>query len=228
MAKDPAFLFYSKDFLSGIQDLTMEERGQYITLLCLQHQKGHLSEKAIKLCVGNAAADVMAKFRQDTAGLWYNIRLEEEAKKREAHAEKQKARATEGWKKRKNQTNQEKDKQSGIQYGNAAALPLVNANAIVNVNSIDNLLKESFDENYFASIEMTYRSKDIKQEFDYFSQKVRGSPKDYEHRDTGKIRMAFEYQLRNAKDKQHVRGSNKTTSTGVITDFSNANYKTKL
>jgi len=51
MAKDPAFLFYSSDFLSGITDLTMEERGQYITLLCLQHQKGSLSEKTIRLSV---------------------------------------------------------------------------------------------------------------------------------------------------------------------------------
>src|SRR5690554_351231 len=76
MAKDPAFLLYTKDFLSGVSDLTMEERGQYITLLCLQQQKGHLSEKTIRLSVGNAAADVMAKFRQDSAGLWYNERLE--------------------------------------------------------------------------------------------------------------------------------------------------------
>ena len=76
--KDPAFLFYSSDFISGVQDLTMEERGQYITLLCLQHQKGHLTEKMIRLCCGNAAADVMAKFRQDENGLFFNERLETE------------------------------------------------------------------------------------------------------------------------------------------------------
>ena len=43
MERDPAFLFYSSDFLSGIADLNMEERGQYITLLCVQHQKGRLN-----------------------------------------------------------------------------------------------------------------------------------------------------------------------------------------
>jgi uncharacterized protein YdaU (DUF1376 family) len=123
MAKDPAFLFYTNDFLSGIQDLTMEERGQYITLLCLQHQKGHLSEKAIRLCLGNAAADVMAKFRQDSAGLWYNDRLEQEIEKRAASSKKQKARAEEGWKKRK--INAESNA-VGDAYGNAAALPLEN------------------------------------------------------------------------------------------------------
>ena len=93
MAKDPAFLFYSSDFLSGIQDLTMEERGQYITLLCLQHQKGHLSSKAIKLATADATADVMAKFRQDSAGLWYNVRLDEEIEKRKVHTQKQSERA---------------------------------------------------------------------------------------------------------------------------------------
>ena len=81
----------------------MEERGQYITLLCLQHQKGHLTEKMIRLCCGNAAADGMAKFRQDDEGLFFNERLEIEVGKRKAHTEKQRARAIDGWKKRKNQ-----------------------------------------------------------------------------------------------------------------------------
>lgn len=43
--KDPAFLFYSSDFLSGTLLMSDEEIGQYIKLLCLQHQKGHLKEK---------------------------------------------------------------------------------------------------------------------------------------------------------------------------------------
>lgn len=132
MAKDPAFLFYSSDFLAGIQDLTMEERGQYITLLCLQHQKGHLSEKMIGLSVGNAAADVLAKFRQDAAGLWYNIRLDEEIEKRKFFSAKQSERAKEGWKTRK----QKED----TSPGNAPAMPVVNEN--VDVNVIKNISKE--------------------------------------------------------------------------------------
>lgn len=130
MAKDPAFLFYSSDFLSGIQDLTMEERGQYITLLCLQHQKGHLSQKVILLAVGHAAADVMAKFRQDSAGLWYNIRLEEEIEKRKVHTDKQRERALEGWKKRKNDA-------AASTTAKAPALPLENENAIEDENVIE-------------------------------------------------------------------------------------------
>ena len=119
MAKDPAFLFYSQDFLTGISDLTFEERGQYITLLCIQHQKGRLTKKAIQIAVPNATEDVLSKFTQDKKGLFYNERLEIEAIKRKEHAEKQRQRALDGWKKRK-----EKKTSSSNATANATALPL--------------------------------------------------------------------------------------------------------
>ena len=121
--KDPAFLFYSSDFLSGVSDLTMEERGKYITLLCLQHQKGRLSKKAIDIATANATADVLAKFRQDENGKYYNERLEIEAKKRADHAEKQRQRALKGWEKRKKEGKKNNDATA-----NATALPLENVN----------------------------------------------------------------------------------------------------
>jgi len=92
--KDPAFLLYSSDFLTGTSDLTMEEKGQYITLLCLQHQKGRLSDKAIKLAVGNVEKDVMLKFVKDEEGLWYNKRLNQESTKRLTYKPKKIASAT--------------------------------------------------------------------------------------------------------------------------------------
>lgn len=85
--KDPAVLFYTSDFLSGVMGLTMTERGQYITLLCLQHQKGHLTEKDIELAVGSASADVMAKFISDDEGKYFNKRMEEEAEIRRRFTE---------------------------------------------------------------------------------------------------------------------------------------------
>ena len=80
--KDPAFLFYSSDFLSGVMDLDMLERGQYITLLCAQHQKGHLSEKTIRLLVGSCSVSVLEKFETDSEGNFFNKRLDEEIAKR--------------------------------------------------------------------------------------------------------------------------------------------------
>ena len=82
MAKDPAFLFYPQDFLIGCADLTMEERGQYITLLSLQHQKGTISEKTIRLTVGSASVYVLSKFKKDENGEYYNERLRNEVEKR--------------------------------------------------------------------------------------------------------------------------------------------------
>lgn len=80
--KDPAVLFYTSDFLTGVADLTMEERGQYITLLCMQHQKGHLSEKTICLSVGSVSVDVLKKFKIDNEGLYYQSRMDLEIDKR--------------------------------------------------------------------------------------------------------------------------------------------------
>jgi uncharacterized protein YdaU (DUF1376 family) len=82
MAKDPAILFYTGDFLNGCTCLTLEERGQYITLLCLQHQTGHLSEKTIRLSLGSVSVDVIKKFAQDSEGNYFNERMEQEIQKR--------------------------------------------------------------------------------------------------------------------------------------------------
>lgn len=50
MAKDPAFLFYSKDWIEGTMEMTPEEKGVYIDLLVHQHQKGSLPQETKRLC----------------------------------------------------------------------------------------------------------------------------------------------------------------------------------
>jgi len=40
--RDPAFLFYSKDWISGTSEMLPDEKGIYIDLLCYQHQNGNL------------------------------------------------------------------------------------------------------------------------------------------------------------------------------------------
>lgn len=87
MAKDPAVLFYTADFLTVIQGLTLEEIGAFIKLLCIQHQTGHLSEKTIKLSVGEISPDVLQFFKKDEDGLIYNERMEEEQKRRQSFTE---------------------------------------------------------------------------------------------------------------------------------------------
>lgn len=82
MSKDPAVLFYTSDFLTGTAYFTDAERGQYIRLLCEQHQNGHIPENhMVSVCL-NLASPVVKKFIQDDNGLYYNIRMDEEIKKR--------------------------------------------------------------------------------------------------------------------------------------------------
>lgn len=85
--KDPAFLFYSSDFLSGTMLMSDEEIGQYIKLLCLQHQKGHLKEKDMLNICHSYNEDIFSKFKKDEEGNYYNERLEYEANKRKAYSE---------------------------------------------------------------------------------------------------------------------------------------------
>lgn len=102
MAKDPAFLFYSQDFFTGVATLTFEERGQFITLLCLMHQKGRMDEKTIRFLVGNVSDNLKSKFKIDGDGLWYNERLETEAKKRSKFTESRRANGSKGGRPKKN------------------------------------------------------------------------------------------------------------------------------
>jgi len=99
MSKDPAFLFYSSDFLSGCLELDMEERGQYITLLCAQHQKGHLSEKTIRLLVGSVSLNVLVKFSKDEEGNYFSVRLDAEIEKRKIFTESRRLNGQKGGRK---------------------------------------------------------------------------------------------------------------------------------
>jgi hypothetical protein len=87
MSKDPAFLFYSSDFLTGTALMTDEQIGKYIKLLCYQHQKGHLTERdMLKIC-STHDEDIFSKFEKDENGLYYNARLQQEVEKRKAYSE---------------------------------------------------------------------------------------------------------------------------------------------
>ena len=85
MAKDPAVLFYTSDFLSGTFTMTLDEKGAYITLLCLQHQKGKLTDRDLHMYKN--MTEVMSKFVQMEDGFYYNLKMKECAEKRKAYSE---------------------------------------------------------------------------------------------------------------------------------------------
>lgn len=86
MAKDPAFLLYTKDWLEGTSEMTSEEKGIYIDLLASQHQRGSLPTDTKRLCklarCGEEEflkiwADVSHKFVLNGEGRLVNRRLTE-------------------------------------------------------------------------------------------------------------------------------------------------------
>jgi hypothetical protein len=88
MAKDPAFLFYTGDFLVGTMTMSNEQVGKYIRLLCMEHQKGgYLTEKDILQVIGSLDPEVMMKFNMTEDGLYYNERLLQETQKRIKYSE---------------------------------------------------------------------------------------------------------------------------------------------
>jgi hypothetical protein len=84
MSKDPAVLFYTSDFLSGTQYFSDEECGQYIRLLCQQHQLFSIPEKHLLKVCGSLICQVALKFIKDTDGTYYNERMRLEGDKRKA------------------------------------------------------------------------------------------------------------------------------------------------
>lgn len=86
MSKDPAVLFYTSDFLSGTFTMTDEQVGKYIRLLCLQHQKGKLTEKDMLSICKAYDSEIWEKFDcQD--GFYYNERMYNETIRRQKFTE---------------------------------------------------------------------------------------------------------------------------------------------
>lgn len=104
MAKDPAVLFYTSDFLTGTMTMTHEEVGMYIRLLCLQHQKGRLSHDDMLYICKTYVKHVYLKFSQDEGGRYYNERMELESEKRKRYSESRKNNVTQRYKKGNNES----------------------------------------------------------------------------------------------------------------------------
>jgi len=139
MAKDPAFLFYSSDFLNGVADLTMEERGQFITLLCLQHQKGTLTDKTIRLCLGSVSVDVLSKFTKDKDGNFYNERLMDEIEKRIQFTESRRNNGSKGGRPKNN------TKPLGLAKHNLMEDENENENEDININKTKCTFEEVYE-----------------------------------------------------------------------------------
>lgn len=100
MNNDPALLLYTKDMLTEMANLTMEERGMFSTLIYLQHQLGSLSQKVITIqCGSNLSQDLMDKFVKNEEGNFFNEMVSGWINKRAAHSNKQRENVMKRWSK---------------------------------------------------------------------------------------------------------------------------------
>jgi uncharacterized protein YdaU (DUF1376 family) len=99
--KDPAFLFYTSDFLTGTMFMTHEQVGKYIRLLCSQHQHGGIIDKATFNSMVGEDTLLKSKFVESENG-FYNIRLMEEMGIRNQKSNNLSKAALDTWEKRKN------------------------------------------------------------------------------------------------------------------------------
>lgn len=135
--KDPAFLFYSSDFLSGTMLMTDEEIGQYIKLLCLQHQKGHLKEKDMLNICKTYNEDIFSKFKKDKEGNYYNERLEYESNKRKAYSESRRNN------RKKKETHEDDVKNICNSYEKHMENANANENENININKNNSKVNDS-------------------------------------------------------------------------------------
>ena len=89
--KDPAVLFYTQDFIVGTYSWTNEQKGKYITLLCLQHQK--LNKLTLSEIQFIAEGDelVLEKFPLQEDGYYSNTRLAMEIENRKVRTDSSRA-----------------------------------------------------------------------------------------------------------------------------------------
>jgi len=130
MAKDPAVLLYTQDFLVGTITMSYEQRGKYITLLCLQHQKSKLTLKDLQSILTDEDYEIAEKFPKQPDGFYYNQRMYEEAIKRKNYSESRKRNLMGKHKKPHMNSHLENENEdvNAVATGNAK-MKIVNGNA---------------------------------------------------------------------------------------------------
>lgn len=152
--RDPAFMFYPADFIVGTRFMTYEQKGKYIDLLCYQHQQGHLSEEDMIDICGGKDRRIFSKFIKDENGLYYNVRLEEEIKKRESYKDKLRANGSLGGKSKAKAKLEQglSEATAKLQQGSSTRVENENDNENINKDII-HYLNTKLGTNYKASAE---------------------------------------------------------------------------
>ncbi len=213
MAKDPAFLFYPGDWLQGTMGMTFEEKGAYFELLIFQFNNGKFSKASAKqvlsICSASAFEKVIQKFDTDGTFFWKQ-RLADEIERRKKFSESRRNNA---------KAIKNKDLPPKTVKAYAKHMETVTEDETVTENTIELIIKNAFDEIYIDQQKMKWHHLDFDFEYQTFCEKVRGSPSEYENRDSGSIRLAFQYHLRHSKGKKNGNSKNKQSTADLAQAF---------
>ncbi len=151
MAKDPAFLFYPSDFLTGTMFMSNEQIGIYIRLLCSQHQHGGIIDKISFNSLTNGNDLLVSKFIETETG-FYNERLTIEMEKRNKKSNNMSQTARDVWAKRK------LDKNTIVQKSDTIVLQMDN-NSNTEVKEKDTFVIQTVNRNRDINIIIDYLNK---------------------------------------------------------------------
>lgn len=156
MAKDPAVLFYTSDFISGTAFFSYEEKGQYITLLCNQHQLGGIPENHMISVCGSLDCQVAKKFSKGKDGIYFNPRMRTEAERRRSFCESRSNNKS-------GRPSSNKDKIIRESHDNHMSVHMETGNETETKNKDANKTKQIIDDfNLVFGSKYRHTSKDIK------------------------------------------------------------------
>jgi hypothetical protein len=163
MAKDPAMLWYWGDWYSGTVLMSRFLKGCYMDLLHAQFNSGRLTIEEIRMVLGSdfgqAWPTLQKKFAVDTAGKYFNERLEVEKNKRMAFTASRKK-------------NLESHKDSDMDYHMHGHTDNINKNVnVINIkkeplSKIDLFAALFDDELYVEDLGRTHKGKSLNQAFE--------------------------------------------------------------
>jgi hypothetical protein len=219
MAKDPACLWYWGDWAGGTATMTRHLKGCYMDVLNAQFNSGPLSLEEIKTVLGSDFGSswpaLQKKFILAATGLYYNERLQIEKEKRSAYVKSRKRNLDHPHmaphKAKRMDPHTDNENENVIEAGNGRGGPEEREKQIA---AQEEIFRRSFDERTMEGYGMAFKGVNLQQELTDFKLKVCNAWKDYQHRDVGGIRSAFQFQLRQARERAQtqINGTVKSTS----------------
>jgi uncharacterized protein YdaU (DUF1376 family) len=212
------------DWLKGTQGMRAEVRGVYLNLLLFQWNNGYLPADWEDLCLIDPELPkvwekLKPKFTETAPGQLQNKNLEDIR----AFWAKQKNNGKKGGRKPKDEPksnpkdNPNHNHHNDIDLDNDTVLKNNKESETFEYTiepDVDLKLAESLDERYLDEQAIKWPHLDFQFEYRTFCEKVRGSPEHYRNHDNGGIRLAFQKQLRESKNKKNGKGfSNKNDRT---------------